>query len=149
MNVTRSSVRQVLFLAGLLAAGAGLASGSNAADEDQGAIAERRPDGKVFLVQFSVGPGWVAGRPPQEQSRFKEHGSNLRRLRDEGRIVLGARYADKGLIVVRFASEEQARAEMASDPGVQAGTFVFEVHQLQPFYDGCLERAVDRGPAHE
>jgi hypothetical protein len=29
----------------------------------------------------------------------------LKRLRDDGKIVLGARYADKGMIVLRFAAE--------------------------------------------
>ena len=97
------------------------------------------PD-KLFLVQFSLGPAWAAGKPPQEQPRFKEHGANLKRLRDDGKIVLGARYSDKGMVVLRFASEEQARAEIAADPGVQAGIFTFELFELRPFYDGCLAR---------
>lgn len=98
--------------------------------------------GKLFLVHFSLGPAWAAGKPPQEQPKFKEHGANLKRLRDDGKIVLGARYSDKGMVVLRFASEEQARAEIAADPGVQAGSFTFELFELRPFYDGCLAREV-------
>jgi hypothetical protein len=102
---------------------------------------------KLFLVQFSLGPAWTAGKPPPEQSQFKEHGANLKRLRDDGRIVLGARYADKGMVVLRYAGEDQARAEMAADPGVQAGIFTFELFELRPFYDGCLAREPVPSPA--
>lgn len=95
---------------------------------------------KLFLVQFSLGPAWTAGKAPQEQPKFREHGANLKRLRDDGRIVLGARYADKGMVVLRYPTEDQARAEMAADPGIQAGIFTFELFELRPFYDGCLAR---------
>lgn len=93
-----------------------------------------------FLVHFSTGPGWTAGKPPQEQPRFGEHGANLARLRKQGRIALGARFAEKGMIVVRFPTEEAARAEIAADPGVMAGTFVFDIAELRTFYDACLDR---------
>jgi len=121
-----------------MAAGLLLISPQVAASEPASPAA---PQEKLFLVQFSLGPAWVAGKPPQEQPGFKEHGANLKRLRDDGKIVLGARYADKGMVVLRFASEPEARAEMTADPGVQAGSFTFELFELRPFYDGCLARA--------
>lgn len=93
---------------------------------------------KLLIVHFSVGPSWSAEKPPHEQTSFRDHGRNLKRLRDEGRIVLGARYSDKGMIVLRAESEERARAEMSADPGVRAGIFTFELFELRPFYDGCL-----------
>jgi hypothetical protein len=96
--------------------------------------------GKDFLVVFSVGPGWISGKPPGEQAGFREHGSNLKRLRDAGRIVLGARYADKGMIVLRAESETAARTELEADPGVRAGIFTFELNELRVFYDGYLAR---------
>lgn len=98
----------------------------------------------AYLVVFSLGPAWDRAKPPAEQSGFREHGRNLKRLRDEGRITLGARYSDKGMIVLRAESETAARGEIASDPGVRAGLFTFEVNALQPFYAGCLETP---GPA--
>jgi len=101
------------------------------------------PADRLFIVHFSTGPAWTAGKPPQEQPRFGEHGANLARLRKEGRIALGARFSDKGMIVVRFPTEEAARREIAADPGVAAGTFVFDVSPLQTFYDGCLERRAE------
>ena len=42
------------------------------------------------------------------------------------------------MIVLRAPREEAVRAEMAADPGVVAGIFVFEAHEMLPFYDGCL-----------
>ncbi len=104
------------------------------------------PADRLFIVHFSTGPAWAAGKAPQEQPRFGEHGANLARLRKEGRIALGARFAEKGMIVVRFPTEEAARAEIAADPGVMAGTFVFDIAELRTFYDGCLERRAAATP---
>ncbi len=96
---------------------------------------------RLFIVHFLVGPSWKSDRPPQEQTKFKEHGANLKRLRDEGRIVLGARYSDKGFIVLRSSSSDAAQKEIAADPGILAGIFTFELFELHPFYEGCLTRA--------
>jgi ketosteroid isomerase-like protein len=93
----------------------------------------------LFIVTFQTGPAWTAGKPPAEQAAFAEHGANLQRLRREGVIALGARYADKGMIVTRFPDEAAARREIGADPGVKAGTFTFEVAELRPFFEGCLE----------
>ena len=93
----------------------------------------------LFIVTFSTGPAWAKDKPPAEQPAFQEHGANLQRLRREGRVPLGGRYADKGMIVARFADEAAARRELSADPGVKAGTFTFEVAELRPFFEGCLE----------
>jgi len=98
------------------------------------------PTDQIFIVQFSIGPSWTAGKPPPDQPSFKEHSENLARLRREGRISLGARFADKGMIVVHYPTEAAARSEIAADPGVRAGTFVFEISELHTFYEGCLQR---------
>jgi ketosteroid isomerase-like protein len=95
----------------------------------------------LFIVTFSTGPAWTAGRPPAEQPEFAAHGANLQRLRREGRLALGGRYADKGMLIARFPSEAAARQELAADPGVKAGTFTFELAELRPFFEGCVESA--------
>ena len=133
----RPAVRRVirwLLPAALLAAAASVPAQAPAAGEAAAPPDTRRQ----YLVVFSVGPAWDKSRPPPEQPRFAEHGRNLKRLRDAGDIVLGARYADKGMIVLRAASEEAARAEIANDPGVLAGTFTFELSELRTFYPGYL-----------
>ena len=98
----------------------------------------------LFIVTFSTGPAWTAGKPPAEQPAFAEHGANLHRLRREGVIALGARYGDKGMVVARFPDEAAARAAFAADPGIKAGTFTFELAELRPFFDGCV--AAPRAP---
>ena len=100
----------------------------------------------LFIVTFSTGPAWAAGKPPAEQPMFREHGANLQRLRRDGRIALGARYADKGMVVARFPDEAAARQEIAADPGVKAGTFTYELAELRPFFEGCLESAAAPAP---
>lgn len=106
--------------------------------ESTSAKSSESTETRLYIVQFSVGPSWIAEKPPHEQTSFGEHGRNLKRLRDAGTIVLGARYSDKGMIVLRAESEERARTEMSADPGVRAGIFTFELFALRPFYDGCI-----------
>ncbi len=86
-----------------------------------------------------MGPGWDSSKPPQAQAGFREHSANLRRLREAGVLVMGARYADKGLVVVSAASAAEARAMMDADPSIAAGTFVFEVHPFNVFYAGDVK----------
>lgn len=102
------------------------------------AHAQTPPADKLFLVVFSLGPAWDKAKPPPEQTAFREHGANLKRLRDAQRIAMGARYADKGMIVLRAASEAEARAEIAADPGVKAGIFTFELDEMRVFYPGTV-----------
>lgn len=100
------------------------------------ALAECLPavDEDLFVIHFATGPAWDDALPPGEQVAFREHSSNLGRLRREGRIVFGARYGDLGMIFLRAASEAAAREEIAADPGVTAGLFTFELAPLSVFY---------------
>jgi hypothetical protein len=96
------------------------------------------PPAPLFAVLFRTGPKWDAAKPPNEQAFFKEHSENLRALRTEGRIAIGARYADVGLILLSAATETEARALIERDASVKNGTFVFEVHEFRPFFSGCV-----------
>ena len=92
----------------------------------------------LFAIEFRTGPKWDAARKPHEQDGFAGHSANLKRLRDAGALLLGARYSDKGLVVLTADSEASARAEIDGDPSVAAGTFVYELHALRVFYPGCV-----------
>lgn len=97
------------------------------------------PDGlKPFAVEFRTGPGWVADKPAQEQAQFREHSANLRRLREAGLLILGARIAERGFIVLAAADEAAARAEIERDPAVQAGVFQFALNPMAVFYGGTV-----------
>jgi uncharacterized protein YciI len=92
----------------------------------------------LFAVQVRTGDKWDASKPPQEQALFREHSANLKRLRDAGHLVMGARFSDVGLIVLAAESEAQARAMMDADPSIAAGTFRYEVHPFNVFYPGTV-----------
>ena len=96
------------------------------------------PDKPLFAVEFRLGPRWDAARPVHEQLHFREHSANLKRLREEGLLRVGARYADKGFIIIAAASEQEVRREIDKDASVQAQVFAYEVHAFQVFYPGAL-----------
>ncbi len=102
------------------------------------------PESLLFAVEIKVGPKWDQSKSPQEQAFFREHSANLRRMREAGILLMGARYSDKGLIVVAATSAAEARAQMEQDPSIAAGTFVFEVHPFNVFYAGELKSRARR-----
>lgn len=92
----------------------------------------------LFAVEIKTGPSWDAGKPPQDQAHFREHSANLKRLRDAGALVLGARYSDKGLIVLAASGEAEARAMMDEDPAMKAEVFKYELYPFNVFYGGTV-----------
>lgn len=96
------------------------------------------PVSRLFAVEIQTGPGWDAAKPPQAQAFFKEHSAHLKQLRDAGRIRAGARYADKGFLVLEAADESEARTWMEADPSMRAGTFRFTLSEMRVFYPGHL-----------
>ncbi|RZU02632.1 YciI family protein [Rivibacter subsaxonicus] len=109
------------------------------------APASRPDDRRLFAVEIRTGPAWDAAKPPGEQAHFREHSTNLRRLREQGSLLLGARYADKGLVVLAAASEQEARAMLEQDPAIQNRVFGYELHPFAVFYGGCVESGRPRG----
>ena len=96
------------------------------------------PAERLFAVEFRTGPKWDAAKPPNEQAYFQDHSQNLKRLRQEGRILLGGRYSDRGFLVISGASEEDVRRLFEADPAVANQTFVFEAWEFRPFDPGCV-----------
>lgn len=88
----------------------------------------------LFAVEVRVGPKWDASKAPQEQNLFREHSANLKRLRDAGHLVMGARYSDIGLIILAAETEASARAMIDADPSMAAGTFKYDIHPFNVFY---------------
>lgn len=92
----------------------------------------------LFAAVFKTGATWDASKAPGDQAFFKEHSAHLAQLRARGSIVLGARYADVGLIVVAAASQTEAQRLFEGDPSIAAGTFALEVHRFSVFYPGTV-----------
>jgi uncharacterized protein YciI len=95
-------------------------------------------DTRLFAVEIRTGPRWDAAKPTGEQPFFREHSAHLRRLRDAGQLVVGARYGDKGFVVLAAPSAAAARALVDEDPSIAHGTFVAEVQEFRVFYPGTL-----------
>ena len=94
---------------------------------------------QYVVVMFSLGPAWEQAKPFNEQKGSTEHSKNLQRLRAEKRIAVGARYAEKGMVILEAASEDEARAQFASDAMVRDSVFIMEVNTFSVFYKGCVE----------
>lgn len=96
------------------------------------------PPPPLFAVEIRIGEKWDAGKPPHEQAHFKEHSSNLRRLRERGVLQVGLRYADTGFIVLSAPTEADARALLDEDPSFAARIFRYSISPLNVFYGGTL-----------
>ncbi|HNR75090.1 MAG: hypothetical protein UZ12_BCD005002628 [Bacteroidetes bacterium OLB12] len=100
---------------------------------------QNQPD-SLYIVTYTTGPAWDVNKQPNEQQWFKEHSANLSTLRKEGIIKAGARYADKGIIVVTAKTLNSAKQIIFADAAIVNKLFVADVQKLNVFYEGCLER---------
>lgn len=96
------------------------------------------PPAPLYAAVFKTGAKWDAAKPPNEQPFFREHSANLAKLRAAGTIVMGARYADVGLVVLSAATEAEARRLFDGDPSIAAGTFMLDVQRFSVFYPGYV-----------
>jgi hypothetical protein len=92
-----------------------------------------------FAVEIRIGAKWDHSKAAHEQLYFGEHSANLKRLRDAGSLIAGARYGDKGLVILAAATQELAEAMMDDDPSIGAEVFQYEIHPMNVFYPGTLE----------
>jgi uncharacterized protein YciI len=103
----------------------------------------------LYAVEITVGSAWDQAKKPNEQAYFKEHSTNLQKLREQGRIVMGARYGDKGLVIVNAANEQDAHALMQQDPAMQNKTFTYQLHPMNVFYPGTVNAKKRPAPAQK
>lgn len=96
-----------------------------------------KPASRLFIVHLSLGKAWNPEKPAHEQLHFKEHSANIRRLRTEGKLRIGARYADTGMLILSAGDETEAQNEFAQDPMIVNELFKLDVSELRTFYDGC------------
>jgi hypothetical protein len=66
------------------------------------------PD-SLYIVTYTTGASWDTSKKPQDQTYFKEHSTNLSTMRKNGVIKFGARYSEKGIIVISAASTQAAK----------------------------------------
>lgn len=94
----------------------------------------------LWALRFTTGPGWRADVAPGAQVGFAAHSRNLARLRGEGRILMGGRFADVGLMVIRAGSEGEVRRMLAPDSAVAAGVFQAAIDPWRTIYEGAVPR---------
>jgi uncharacterized protein YciI len=95
----------------------------------------------LYIVTYTTGPAWDVAKLPTEQPYFTDHSANLGKLRKEGVIKAGARYAEKGIIFLSAISLKAAKEIVFTDPAVVNKLFNADVQKVNIFYDGCLEKA--------
>lgn len=96
-----------------------------------------REDASFVFVYLKSGLTSGQGDAEARQKMFAGHMGNIKRLADEGKLVIAgpfAKPADKawrGVLVLDVATAAEAEALAATDPGVQAGEFVAESHEMR------------------
>jgi hypothetical protein len=106
-----------------------------------GALADER-----FVVFFTKGPSWDAGKELSAQAHIAEHSANIARLQTAGRILIGVRYADTGMLLLTAADVAAAKSEIGSDPAVAAGVLAADVQPARVFINPpgtAVTRTVD------
>lgn len=104
------------------------------------AKAQTQRTDSLYIVTFTTGSAWDFSKKPHEQPYFKEHSMNLSTLRKEGIIKLGARYADKGIIVITASNLQAAKELIGADASVVNKLFTADVQKLSVFYEGCINK---------
>lgn len=94
----------------------------------------------LYVITYTTGTLWDQSIAPADQPYFKDHSRHLSDLRKAGVIAFGARYADKGMIVIHAQSYIQAREIITNDLAIANNLFVADIQKLNVFYPGCIER---------
>lgn len=100
---------------------------------------EKEPVDAHFIALYTLGESWDTEKQPSEQIYFKEHSGFLSKLRKEKQIILGARYSDTGMIVLKANNLEAAETILHQDIALQKKLFNVVVYPFNTFYKGCIE----------
>jgi len=93
---------------------------------------ETRMEKQRFIVLYSPGPAWLAGKPIWEQP-LQAHGDYIHQLYLRGDLVMAGPFTDStgGMAIIDVADENEAKAIVAGDPAVKENIFTAELH---PWY---------------
>ena len=89
-----------------------------------------------YVYLLKKGPLWSPDSTPEIDALQEAHLANVRRLREEGKLVLSGPLLDsfqlsgeiRSIGVLKAASMAEARGWIGTDPMVKAGRLVFELH---------------------
>lgn len=81
------------------------------------------------------GPTWTPNTTPELDQLQRDHLANIARLAEEGSLALAGPFTDggelRGIFIFNVETTEEALALVDSDPAVQSGRLVVELH---PYY---------------
>jgi hypothetical protein len=101
---------------------------------------ENKSIDSLYIVTYTTGSAWDNSKGPNDQPHFKEHSLRLGQLRKDGVIKFGARYGEKGSIVIAAKNFQAANEIINVDAAVVNKLFNADIQKLNIFYEGCLER---------
>ena len=88
-----------------------------------------------YLGLLTKGPNANAGTTAERAKIQAEHLANIRRLADEGKLLVSGPCPDRGplrgILIFKCDSLEEAQELAASDPEVRAGRLKIEIHPWQ------------------
>lgn len=88
----------------------------------------------LFLVELTTGPAWDEQLEAGQQSGFAEHSANMQQWRADGRIQLGARAGERGVLLMQAPDAATLSRWLDADPGVERGLFVYRLTAMSVFY---------------
>jgi len=85
-----------------------------------------------YMVFLKRGPKWTPEVTEATKKIQEGHMANIQKMADTGKLVVAGPFLDdgqlRGIFIFKVATEEEAKALMESDPAVQAGRLVGEIH---------------------
>lgn len=85
-----------------------------------------------YMVLLKRGPKWTPEVTDETKKIQEGHMANIQRMADSGKMVLAGPFLDggelRGIFLFKVGSAEEAKAMMDSDPAVQAGRLIGEIH---------------------
>ena len=89
-----------------------------------------------YVYLLKKGPTWSPEDTPEIEALQEAHLANMRRLREMGKLVLNGPLLDsfatsgeiRGIGVLKTASLEEAQDLISTDPMVEVGRLIFELH---------------------
>ena len=93
---------------------------------------------KTFVIFFTPGTNWVAGKTSREQPYWTEHAAFMDALFEDGTVIMGGPFVDySSIIVIIEASDENVVRELFEhDPFVVHGILhLSSVHEWLVFLD--------------
>ncbi|HEY2980572.1 MAG TPA: YciI family protein [Anaerolineales bacterium] len=106
-------------------------------NEDEANEWARSMDMAIYYVYLlKKGPAWTPDSTPQIEALQEAHLANFRRLHDMGKLAINGPLVDslmeggeiRGIGALKAGSLAEAQELVRTDPMVQAGRLVFEIH---------------------